>query len=697
MDLVGKQLGNYRIIRHLGRGGFADVYLGEHHYLNTQAAIKVMYAQMSQSDLQDFLVEARTIAALKHPHIVRILEFGQENELPYLVMDYAPQGILRQRHPRGTALPMTTVLPYVRQVSQALQYAHDNKVVHRDVKPENMLMDANGQILLSDFGIAVISHSTSSMMTQRASGTPYYMAPEQWKGKSRPASDQYALGIVVYEWLSGEYPFQGNQYAVQHQHLSEPPPPFDKSLQIPSYVEAAVQKALAKEPEQRFPSVEAFRLALEQAGSPGSSPYMITPTSVAFQEPAPAPALQVMTPQIRTPQLPQGATPNTTGQQPTGTVDIQVLYQEGVKARERGNFKQAVNLWQEIIDRHDPNFEYKTFIPQMVKLLRQRAMQAGESGEWQEAITSWKSLLKWEKQNAQALEYLPIAEQNQKYAWIYQNAQQFVADRNYSAAKKLLEEVWEKKNAPYYGDPAGLAKKVGMKVPPSYETVKETQRKASLTREISVKDAQRKAQRSRRRADMADGLDIPLEMLRIYYFGIVAGIGSAVGLFTQSWLWGGIAAIVVAVLAYLLGYFRVIEWYFMLLLVALGVAATYGLSYYAATLSYDQTLTGQFWFLGDRTLWVGRQIDAGVVFGAISSFYLDYRVLASASEDAFNFGCWTAIFLVLAVIIWWLIPVFGGGFGYGPGLPFALLGLAVGLIGGVGVITAIRICVASNF
>ena len=137
-DGAGQQLGNYRLHRLLGRGGFADVYLGEHIHLQTLAAIKVLQVEMGSDSLNDFLHEARTIAHLLHPHIVRVLDFGVEGNMPFLVMDYAPNGTLRQHHPKGSCLPLTTIVDYVKQVAQALQYAHERKVIHRDVKPENM-------------------------------------------------------------------------------------------------------------------------------------------------------------------------------------------------------------------------------------------------------------------------------------------------------------------------------------------------------------------------------------------------------------------------------------------------------------------------------------------------------------------------------------------------------------------------------
>src|SRR6266702_4984388 len=119
-DRVGQQLGNYRLIRLLGKGGFAEVYLGEHIYLGTQAAIKVLHTQLTSEDTDKFRTEARTIAHLVHPHIVRVLEFGVEGKTPYLVMGYAPRGTLRQHHPKGRGLPLDTIVSYVKQISAAL-------------------------------------------------------------------------------------------------------------------------------------------------------------------------------------------------------------------------------------------------------------------------------------------------------------------------------------------------------------------------------------------------------------------------------------------------------------------------------------------------------------------------------------------------------------------------------------------------
>ncbi len=270
-DYGGRQLGNYRLRHLLGRGGSADVYLGEHIHLGTLAAIKVLQVEIGSDNLNDFLREAKTIAHLLHPHIVRVLDFGIEGNMPFLVMDYAPNGTLRQRHPKESRLPLTTIVAYVRQVAQALQYAHERKVIHRDVKPENMLLGVNNEVLLSDFGISAIEQSTSILITQKnlasnAAGTIFYMAPEQIEGKPHPASDQYALAIVVYEWLCGSRPFQGESLAVMYQHVHVPPPPLrEKIPTISPAVEHVVLRALAKDPQQRFATIWAFAQALEQA------------------------------------------------------------------------------------------------------------------------------------------------------------------------------------------------------------------------------------------------------------------------------------------------------------------------------------------------------------------------------------------------------------------------------------------------
>ncbi|HEY4036110.1 MAG TPA: protein kinase, partial [Ktedonobacteraceae bacterium] len=268
---IGQQLGNYRLIELLGEGGFASVYLGQHVNIATQqAAIKVLH--LAGIDQQKFQREAETIAALRHPHIVRLLDFAFQSGtgIPFLVLDYALNGSLRTRHADGERLPLATVVQYVMQIADALQYAHDkHHIIHCDIKPDNVLIDQQGELLLSDFGIAVMSQTgrTTVQSTADLLGTPAYMAPEMFTAQPVFASDQYALAVMVYQWLSGTLPFgEGDFYQLGYQHTHEPVPLLrDKVPAILVAMEAVVLKGLAKQPQDRFPSVYAFAEALDSA------------------------------------------------------------------------------------------------------------------------------------------------------------------------------------------------------------------------------------------------------------------------------------------------------------------------------------------------------------------------------------------------------------------------------------------------
>jgi serine/threonine protein kinase len=314
-DRVGQQLGNYRLVRMLGRGGFADVYLGEHIHLETEAAVKVLHTQLADADITSFQREAQTIAKLTHPHIVRVLDFAVQDGVPFLAMDYAPYGTLRQQHEQGKPLSLETVVAYVKQMADALQYAHDQKVVHRDIKPENMLVGRRKELLLSDFGIAVVTQSSHYQTTQQMIGTVAYMAPEQIQGHPRPASDQYSLAVVVYEWLTGERPFQGAITEVAMQQLVVPPAPLrDKLSSVPPAVEQVVLTALAKEPKERFGSMRAFANALEQASQVKAiydvSTNFITPQQASAPPGQATPLLSPLMPgNPATPRLPESGQP----------------------------------------------------------------------------------------------------------------------------------------------------------------------------------------------------------------------------------------------------------------------------------------------------------------------------------------------------------------------------------------------------
>ncbi len=264
---IGQQLGNYQLIQLLGKGSFAEVYLGGHIHLGILAAVKVLNTHLM--DVSAFRTEARIIAHLIHPHIVRIRESGIEDQAPFLV-----------------------------------QYAHDERLVHRDVKPENMLVGRRDEVLLGDFGIAQLAQSSHEQSPYDTAGTMLYMAPEQIRGRPCPASDQYSLGIVVYEWLCGRCPFTGaSSIEVAMKQLSEPPQALrDSIFSFSPAVEQVVMKALAKDAGERFVSVQDFAAALEQA-SVLDDASMIAQSSPAIEQPLP-PTPEASSPDDTLPTLP---------------------------------------------------------------------------------------------------------------------------------------------------------------------------------------------------------------------------------------------------------------------------------------------------------------------------------------------------------------------------------------------------------
>ncbi|MBX5459231.1 MAG: tetratricopeptide repeat protein [Thermogemmatispora sp.] len=272
---TGKQLGHYRIGERLASGSFGEVYLAEHLLLPRRAAIKFLSSARGASlkEQQAFLQEARLLEALRHPHILPLYDAGFDQDFPpYLIAAYAAGGSLRERlHQQPDGLPLEEALQILEQVGQALEHAHSQEkpVVHRDLKPENILFDAVGCALLADFGIAVILDAAA---TQRLSiaGTLPYMAPEQFAGEVSPASDQYALGCLAYELLTGRKPLTvppgGGWFAwAQRQREALPPPASHFRPELPIHIELAVLKALMKEPKQRHASVAEFLSALRTA------------------------------------------------------------------------------------------------------------------------------------------------------------------------------------------------------------------------------------------------------------------------------------------------------------------------------------------------------------------------------------------------------------------------------------------------
>lgn len=281
-DLSGRELGGCRLIRSIGAGGMGEVYLAEQTRLgNRPVAVKVIRldnSALTPEALHDverrFKDEATLLAKFSHPNILAVYDAGVEDDELYLVMEYVPGGSLadaiRPGPTQKLALPLPTDLAInlVGQVAAALQYTHDRGVVHRDVKPGNILLREldNGawQALLADFGVARAMQS----QTQRTqvTGTFAYMAPEQFSGTFSPASDQYALAVVAFLLLAGRPPFEGDLATVSQAHLNQPPPSIRTfNPAVSPAVDAVVLRALAKQPAERFPSVARFAQALREA------------------------------------------------------------------------------------------------------------------------------------------------------------------------------------------------------------------------------------------------------------------------------------------------------------------------------------------------------------------------------------------------------------------------------------------------
>jgi len=229
-------------------------------------AVKLLYARTTGREVQHFLTQSAMLNALDHPHIIRIYDFGlTDNDIPYLAMSYAPHGTMRQNYPHGTRLPLARVVSYIKQAADALQYVHEHQLVHRDVKPQNVLLHANNEVILNDFGTATISSSLIPNMVD-FEGTVLYAAPEQLEGRPQRSSDQYALAVMAYELISGEWPFIGTFEEVTHKHLFDQPPTLhSKGIEVHVAVENVLQRALSKETSSRFPCIQDFAVALEDA------------------------------------------------------------------------------------------------------------------------------------------------------------------------------------------------------------------------------------------------------------------------------------------------------------------------------------------------------------------------------------------------------------------------------------------------
>ncbi|MBA3559905.1 MAG: serine/threonine protein kinase [Gemmatimonadaceae bacterium] len=264
----------YEVEREVGRGGMATVFLARDTRHDRPVAVKVLHPDLAASlGTERFLREVRTTARLSHPHILPLLDSGESDGLLYYVMPFVEGESLRARLERQGALPIPDALGIAREVADALGYAHGRGIVHRDVKPENILLES-GHALVADFGIArAVGEAAADRVTATglAVGTPQYMSPEQLEGRRDvdPRSDLYSLGCVVYEMLAGAPPFSGpTTHAILARRLTEPAPSVRKERDtVPATLDAAVQRALARTPADRFQTAAELAVALDLGAS----------------------------------------------------------------------------------------------------------------------------------------------------------------------------------------------------------------------------------------------------------------------------------------------------------------------------------------------------------------------------------------------------------------------------------------------
>lgn len=315
-DLIGRQLGSYQIVEEIGRGGSSRVYRGYDQERQIPVAVKVIPndAEDRVGFVRRFEREVRAIAQLNHPHIVRVFDRGETEELVYLVMQFVGGGTLRQR--LGRALPYAEAAAAIVQMAQALHHAHQHGIIHRDVKPSNMLVDIDDtrQLLLTDFGIAKLTGMRGLTKSGTTIGTPEYMAPEQAEGKEiDQRADVYSLGCVLYESLSGRPPFIGSTpVSVLYQQVhSRPAYLRGFNPDVPRELARVVELALAKRPEDRYGTAE----TLAQALLPFAEGYLPEQDGLAGQSIATLPVAPASQPRPRLPN-PSGTFPRYLRQAP---------------------------------------------------------------------------------------------------------------------------------------------------------------------------------------------------------------------------------------------------------------------------------------------------------------------------------------------------------------------------------------------
>lgn len=415
--LVGKVLGNrYRVLRELGSGGMAWVYLAEDVNESKLVAIKILYPQFGEdlAYIQRFNREAKLASTLTDSHIVRVLDYGADRDIYYLVMDYVEGQDLRETLKEKGPFPWKDALDLIDQLATALEHAHQHGVVHRDIKPQNLMLDDGGLLKVLDFGIARVP--TLPSLTQSGFiGSPYYVSPEQAMGEEVDIrSDIYSSGIVLYELLSGSIPFDAKSpWSIISQHISSEPPPIDlPDGDAPETLQTLLERMVAKRPEDRFQTPTAIRRAI---------------AAILAGQPIPDNALDTR--------------PIT----PPDRIEIaESLYQRALEATDSKEWARAADFLSQVLNLNPNHSEAAQKLPKaeeeaFIVSVFNAARRAVNDKCWEEAIDDLNGILKIDPDHNEAKELLAEA----RRALEKENAQQFILTRYNEGLAHFDAADWE--------------------------------------------------------------------------------------------------------------------------------------------------------------------------------------------------------------------------------------------------------------
>lgn len=475
---TGMQIGDYIVKEQLGNGASSSVFRAEHVQDGTTFAIKIIHKGQGEYFNKEYLNEEKRLSLLKHHHIIPMFDAAYlGDDTGYIVMKYVKNGSLRQQF-AGKRVAFGLVAEYVKQAASALEHIYELGMVHRDVKPENILLDENNVILLCDFGIAAsrftLANETRSYDLKP--GTYEFMAPELWQGGnafSSEVSDQYALALVAYELLSGVLPFpppvatltheeRKMRWSNNHQHV-QPLLLKDVGLEISEAVEQVIMKALAKKPKERFPSISLFATQLAEALVPKQAAIVVEdPLRETHMQMADARGKNDMEEEYRLIQYGFGLPDASNSiyfsffQTRRGQLRPLLIRDRIMHARtfhERGQWREEIQTW-ESIQRMRP-FVNEIGSHKLVLVADERRIQkesVANTAEYVYRITCKR---------------ITIAQQNEQYEYLYRDVQQCIGKEDIVGARLCLTTLWQK--APYYGDPEGITASIGMKAALCYE------------------------------------------------------------------------------------------------------------------------------------------------------------------------------------------------------------------------------------